>query len=123
MGGVRANLYFLSLYIIGPIILLNLFLAILLKNFDGDMIDEEDESQEKIAYEDLTFIEKAWLNTQEFFRGCFKKKDDTVQVAPSINVSDDHFEVRMVQVVKDGMREKTLELITSDNIKQSFSET
>lgn len=42
MGNFRANLYFLSLYIVGPIILLNLFLAILLKNFDGDMIEAED---------------------------------------------------------------------------------
>lgn len=42
MGSFRANLYFLSLYIVGPIILLNLFLAILLKNFDGDMIEADD---------------------------------------------------------------------------------
>jgi hypothetical protein len=34
LGGLRANLYFLSLFIIGPRILLNLFLAILLENFD-----------------------------------------------------------------------------------------
>jgi hypothetical protein len=40
-----------------------------------------------------------------------------------MNVSDDHFEVRMVEVVKDAMREKTIDLATSDNIKQSFSET
>lgn len=36
--GWKATLYFLSLFIIGPKLLLNLFLAILLKDFDDDSI-------------------------------------------------------------------------------------
>lgn len=36
LGGFRANLFFLSLYIIGPKLLLNLFIAILLEDFNED---------------------------------------------------------------------------------------
>jgi hypothetical protein len=39
VGGWRANLYFLSLFIIGPRILLNIFLAILMENFENDSLD------------------------------------------------------------------------------------
>ena len=52
-GGPGAYIYFISLFIIGNLILLNLFLAILLKNFEeppgGDEDDEElaDETSKK----------------------------------------------------------------------------
>ena len=52
-GGPGAYLYFISLFIIGNLILLNLFLAILLKNFEeppgGDEDDEDlaDETSKK----------------------------------------------------------------------------
>jgi voltage-dependent calcium channel L type alpha-1D len=41
VGGWRANLYFLSLFIIGPRILLNIFLAILMENFENDSLDQQ----------------------------------------------------------------------------------
>jgi voltage-dependent calcium channel L type alpha-1D len=48
-GGPGAYLYFISLFIIGNLILLNLFLAILLKNFEeppGGDEDDEDLAEE-----------------------------------------------------------------------------
>jgi hypothetical protein len=59
VGAIRANLYFLSLFIIGPRILLNLFLAVLLENFEDC---EEVESVIEVEYDDLTTVEKLWLN-------------------------------------------------------------
>ena len=41
VGGWRANLYFISLFIIGPRILLNIFLAILMENFENDSLDQQ----------------------------------------------------------------------------------
>ena len=42
-----AYLYFMSLFIIGNLILLNLFLAILLKNFEEPPGKDDDEGEEK----------------------------------------------------------------------------
>lgn len=65
VGAVRANLYFLSLFIIGPRILLNLFLAILLQNFEDDSMEADVEielGQEEFDYDSLNPLEKFWYN-------------------------------------------------------------
>jgi hypothetical protein len=54
VGGWRANLYFLSLFIIGPRILLNIFLAILMQNFENDSIDEAEDNHDEIKDSDDT---------------------------------------------------------------------
>ena len=36
VGGLEATLYFISLFIVGPRLLFNMFLAILIKDFDED---------------------------------------------------------------------------------------
>lgn len=36
VGGLEATLYFVSLFIVGPRLLFNMFLAILIKDFDED---------------------------------------------------------------------------------------
>jgi Ion transport protein len=69
-GSFRANLYFLSLFIIGPRILLNLFLCILLQNFEEDKLETEgkifhkykisiiDEPEEFADESDMTFLDR-----------------------------------------------------------------
>lgn len=47
VGGAVATLFFISLIIIGQKIMLNLFLAILLQNFDEDSLNEEMKEQFK----------------------------------------------------------------------------
>ena len=42
VGGVQATLYFISLFIVGPRLLFNMFLAILIKDFDEDSKEEVD---------------------------------------------------------------------------------
>ena len=41
VGALPATLYFISLFIIGPRLLLNLYIAILMQNFDEDSLEEE----------------------------------------------------------------------------------
>ena len=41
VSGWKSTLYFISLFIIGPSVLLNLFLAILLQNFDNDSTESD----------------------------------------------------------------------------------
>ncbi len=112
-------MYFLSLYIIGPIILLNLFLAILLKNFDGDLIDKD--KDEDLTFEDLTFIEKSWIRLRVSIRNIFVSKE-TAKIIPSLKIGDEESDIKMLELVKDNIRDQAIDLITSDTIKQSFNE-
>ena len=63
VGDLRADLYFISLNIIGPKILLNLFLGILLQNFDENNLELAHDSSKELTQEDLnkmSRIEKTW---------------------------------------------------------------
>lgn len=90
VGAFRANLYFISLFIIGPRILLNLFLAILLENFeDGSLEEEAANSLLEFNYDDLTFVEKVWYNTQEAVKRCFNgKSKNAIQQDPDAFAGD-----------------------------------
>jgi hypothetical protein len=58
-GNIWVCLYFLSVFSLGNLMLLSLFTAILLQNFEGGDDDEEDEAQEasKHSIEDDPFSE------------------------------------------------------------------
>jgi uncharacterized membrane protein len=77
----QAICYFVSLYIIGPIILLNLFLAILLKNFDEDSLklhEDVDQSKKDDCKQEDNFSSKIlsfWnsIKRLRYLRNCFKE--------------------------------------------------
>jgi hypothetical protein len=63
VSGVKATFYFLSLYILGTKIILNLFIAILMNNFDEDSKRLENEKQ----FEEEVKIDKTKLSKWELY--------------------------------------------------------
>jgi predicted membrane protein len=78
--------FFMSLMILGNLVLLNLFLAILLKNFEEEVIieDEEEEEEEAVVVGGKEGVCKRLKN--KMARVCCRKK---LQVAESVSQEED----------------------------------
>ena len=64
----QSDLYFQSLHIIGPILLLNIFLAILLGEFSYQKLeDTELNIDADFTYNEMTIFEKAWFQVEFYF--------------------------------------------------------
>ena len=72
--------YFIILMIIGNLFLMNLFLAILLKNFEDKKEKHDEEADEKEEEEDILNINYLQKSLRLHFRRVFFKKE--VQPAP-----------------------------------------
>jgi len=72
-GGVLSSLYFVSLILIGQLILLNLFLTIFLQNFDEDSISQQVIADQK-KFQQKKKMELVKGILRKFFCCCFRAK-------------------------------------------------
>jgi len=77
VGATASTIYFVTLIIIGQMILLNLFLAILLNNFDSvSMEKEQNTKKEETEVDDEQLLQSAWLFKRWYLKAkkFFKEK-------------------------------------------------
>lgn len=94
VNSVTSTFYFISLIILGQKVLLNLFLAILLENFDEDALQEkikEELEKEKMEDEEISQgrFEKIAERAKQYFTKLFKKKTTNSTATSAISPSEE----------------------------------